>query len=407
MQTQFSPQVEQALNDIYYDLRAGRGQEGLALLEQAASAGDADAMCMLARCLNGSSYVWDGHHFPEDEARAAQLMQTAVEHGSAAAVLLCLRSGALTPSVERKMPFDSLRAAFDDVLAKAQAGEHFCEYMVGNVYFWWDFLRIEGKGPESFPDFSAFQEYLRKNIARCEDWFWRAYRGGVHFAASNLRRFYEEGDEDLIAPQPEKLKELWKEGAELGIPPHQYQYGLQCQEAGDLEAAEYWYRLSAEGGEPSGWYGLGVLCQKAGDDTGAAAYFQKGAEVGNVGSQNALGKAFFCGTGVETDYGQAFRWLSAAYRQGSTWGVYYLGKCCFEGWGTPQDYVRARTFLEQVDWDSNATRYLLGIIYGQGLGVPADIPKAVALLQQAKDYAPAQEELLHYKKTLFGKWVRR
>ena len=54
-----------------------------------------------------------------------------------------------------------------------------------------------------------------------------------------------------------------------------------------------------------------------------------------------------------------------------------------------------------------AQREAVELRYGQGLGVPADIPKAVALLQQAKDYAPAQEELLHYKKTLFGKWVRR
>ena len=31
----------------------------------------------------------------------------------------------------------------------------------------------------------------------------------------------------------------------------------------------------------------------------------------------------------------------------------------------------------------------------------------LALLQQAGDYQPAREELLRYKKTLFGKWVRR
>ena len=33
--------------------------------------------------------------------------------------------------------------------------------------------------------------------------------------------------------------------------------------------------------------------------------------------------------------------------------------------------------------------------------------KAVELLQKAGDHREAKEELRHYKKTLFGKWVRR
>ena len=43
------------------------------------------------------------------------------------------------------MPFSSLQEAFDIVLAKAEGGDAFCQYTIGNVYFWWDFLRIEGK----------------------------------------------------------------------------------------------------------------------------------------------------------------------------------------------------------------------------------------------------------------------
>ena len=50
---------------------------------------------------------------------------------------------------------------------------------------------------------------------------------------------------------------------------------------------------------------------------------------------------------------------------------------------------------------------MLGVIYGRGLGVPADIKKGVEYLQKAGDYKEAKEELLKYKKTLFGKWVRR
>ena len=35
------------------------------------------------------------------------------------------------------------------------------------------------------------------------------------------------------------------------------------------------------------------------------------------------------------------------------------------------------------------------------------LPKGVEYLQKAGDHAEAGEELRHYKKTLFGKWVRR
>ena len=91
-----------------------------------------------------------------------------------------------------------------------------------------------------------------------------------------------------------------------------------------------------------------------------------------------MGKAYFYGRGVPQDYAKAFQLISFTYDQGSTWGVYYLGKCCFEGWGTPQNYEKARMFLEQVNWDNNEVYYMLGFIYGRGLGVPADIPKAVA-----------------------------
>ena len=48
-----------------------------------------------------------------------------------------------------------------------------------------------------------------------------------------------------------------------------------------------------------------------------------------------------------------------------------------------------------------------GVIYAQGLGVPADIKKGVEYLQKAGNHKQAKEELGKYKKTLFGKWVRR
>ena len=126
-----------------------------------------------------------------------------------------------------------------------------------------------------------------------------------------------------------------------------------------------------------------------------------------TGACNLLGKAYYFGRGVPQDYAKAYQLLSTAYGTGSTWGVFYLGSCCFNGWGTPQDYAAARKFLEQVNWNNSDAAYMRGYLYARGLGGPEDIKKGVEELQKAGNHAQAKEELLHYKKTLFGKWVRR
>ncbi len=86
-----------------------------------------------------------------------------------------------------------------------------------------------------------------------------------------------------------------------------------------------------------------------------------------------------------------------------------LGNCYLFGWGCQKDPVKARIVLEEAlkDYSNDLIHYGLGLIYADGLGVPEDIKKGVEHLQKCKDYAPAQEALLRFKKTLFGKWVRR
>ncbi|MBM6924662.1 hypothetical protein [Pseudoflavonifractor phocaeensis] len=46
-------------------------------------------------------------------------------------------------------------------------------------------------------------------------------------------------------------------------------------------------------------------------------------------------------------------------------------------------------------------------LYCNGLGVPVGIAKGAEYLQKVGDDPGAKQELRHYKKTLFGKWVRR
>ena len=48
------------------------------------------------------------------------------------------------------MPFASLKEARDDVLSKAEAGHPFCQYMIGNTYYFGDCFEIDGIDPVSY-----------------------------------------------------------------------------------------------------------------------------------------------------------------------------------------------------------------------------------------------------------------
>lgn len=87
--------------------------------------------------------------------------------------------------------------------------------------------------------------------------------------------------------------------------------------------------------------------------------------------------------------------------------VDFLAHCYLEGWGTPPDYEKAYAYAWEYK-EEPLCQYILGRIYCEGLGMPEDIAKGADFFKRAADDVPeAAEELRKYKKTLFGKWVRR
>ena len=412
----FSDTVEIALRNIYYQMWTGQGQQAFQSLEHASEAGDGDASCLLARCYCGSQYVWRGHHFPENDRMASQLLHRSVEQGSAIGVMTALRSGELSPALQNKMSFGSLQEAFDLVLDMARAGEPFCQYIIGNAYFWWDFLRIQKKSRQDFSSQDAFQSYLRENISKCEEWFWKSFRNGMYLSGINLNYYYQNGNENLILPHPEKAADLNRIGAEYGYPNYQSDYGAELWTAERYDESFRWLKEAAGHGEVEACFYLGMAYEYG---HGVEANAAKAAEcytIGldskgyQIGCSNRLGALYFLGSGVPQDYAKAFQLLRWAYDRVPTnnWGAYYLGACYAYGYGTQQDYTLARKCLEMVNWNSRDAFYLLGYLYARGLGGPEDIPKGVEYLQKAGDHADARKELKNYKKTFFGgKWVRR
>lgn len=410
----FSDDVEKALQYIYYDNRVGgqRGKEGFELLTKASEAGDGDADCVLARCLSGPQYVWEGHHFPEDDRKVMKLLHRSIERGSALGIMVAKRSGALTPTWQAKAPI-TLQEAFKQVLDKAAGGEAFCQYVIGNSYFWWDFLTIEDKSRADFPDDQSFKAYMTDRITKCEDWFWRAFRGGMYLAGNNLFHYYTNGDEGYVAPQPEKAAEIYREGAELGYALHQRFHGNDLNQAGDKAGAVSWWKKAAEGGESdlyfrlatAYYFGQGIEADKE----KAMEYYWKSVEEGSPDGYGAIGYFYYTGNSVPKDRAKAFEYLNR-YREMTNDNYYdeYLAHCYLEGLGTAADYQKAY----QLAWDKkekNLSCYVLGKIYCEGLGMPENIAMGVGFLDRAVSTVPeAQEERKHYKKSLFGlgSWKR-
>lgn len=410
----FSDPVEQALKYIYYDLRAGQGQEGFRLLQQAVQDGDADACCLLAWCLYGPEYTWPGHNFPVDEEAGDHLMRQSVLGGSAIGTLLSLRCGVMNWELAQAMPL-SLQQAFDIVLDKAEHGEPLCQMIIGNAYYWGDFPEIQGKNREDFASDDAIDSYLRENYAKCEDWLWKSLRSGLSSGGVNLANFYRNGKTGLISPQPEKAVEVYHYGAEKGYPNYLFYYANELYDQGKKEEAFDLYRQAAELGESRSFfwagysYELGTGVSK--DFARAAQYYQQALAAPieeKVNPANRLGMFYYDGRGIEQDYAKSFQLLKWAENNGGPVMLYYLGACYANGQGTQQDYATAISYLERINWNCLEGFYLLGKLYCNGLGVAENIPKGVEYLQKAGDYAPAKEELKHYKKTFFGgKWVRR
>ena len=83
------------------------------------------------------------------------------------------------------------------------------------------------------------------------------------------------------------------------------------------------------------------------------------AEAGSCAAQSALGACYLHGEDVDTDYKEAFRYLSAAAEQGVSNAVLNLGHMYAEGLGVPQNMPEAIRLYESVGRATSSTGTLL------------------------------------------------
>lgn len=386
MKGEYSTAVETAVKLIWSSFDREKIRQGYAMLMQAAQQGDADALAFIARCFMGEEYVWSQAGFTVDDANASKLMQKSAMMGSATGVLCAARSANLTPSVERAMPFASFKEAFEEILGQAERGDAFCCYMVANVYYWGDYLRVESDSAMQFNDETDYKDWIWP-IAK--EWYERSFDAGLCAGWGNYCKIYESG---LCEIEQDTFEKYYLKLADISpVICTNYGYYLRTQK-GDAMGGLLRYVEAARKGDPQGAYNAGHIYE-AGEEVDenislACQLFEMAANGGLAQGQFEMGYYHFEGCGdFEQDYAQAVDWFEKAYWNPKCSEITkaqcaaYLGICYQEGLGTVQDDDVAFEYLHEADdgvdhlWDSITVRLLtsLGVAYAFGRGTEADI----------------------------------
>lgn len=353
MKGKYSLPVVKAVDLIWTSFDKEEIRRGYEMLLQAARQGDADALCFIARCHMGEEYVWSGAGFATDDDNASLLMQRSALMGSATGVLCAARCGNLTPSVERGMPFASFKEAYEEVLEQANRGNAFCQYLIGNVYYWGDYLIVE---PDLAKQFKSVEEYNK-------------------FAYPIARKYYELSFRGRITAGWGNYRNIWKSGFSNDNPEHYEYYFRQLAEISPVVCCSYGIYLN----------------QEKKDMQGALSYYIKAAHKGDIQATFNAGCCYDQGCGVEQDVDMAFRFYEIAAIGGEPGAQWQVGYYYFDGWGSvEQDYAKAVPWFHKA-YDNHHGGYelksaaYLAICYQDGLGVVQDYDIAFSYLQVVED----------------------
>lgn len=396
MNGRYSPTVAKAVDMIWTSFDREEIRRGYAMLMQSAREGDADALAFIARCFMGEEYVWSGAGFVADDANASRLMQKSALTGSATGVLCAVRSGNFTPSVQRGMPFASFREAYEEILGQAGQGDAFCCYMIGNVYYWGDYLLVE---PELAGRFETVDVYNAWAYPQARQWYERSFNGRVCAGWGNYCKIRDSG---LCAIGEDVFEHYYQMLAEVSpVICNNYGHYLR-QEKNNPQAALTYYAKAAYRGDPQGAYNAGVTYEE-GEEVEknipvACQFYEMAARGGHPGGQFEMGYCHFegCG-GVVQDYAMAVQWFEAAYTNPKCSDMIraraaaYLGICCQEGLGVVQDDDAALEYLHEAEegrddlWDDITEKVLnaLGVAYAFGRGADEDIELAYEYFEDA------------------------
>lgn len=350
-----------------------------------------------------------------DERLASRYIAESIVRGSATGVLCALRTGNLTPDLRAKMPFDSLKEAYASVLGLAEAGEAFAQYMIGNVYFWGDYLEIIGD--EEAARFDSEEDYYAFAYPIAAHYYELSFRNGLACGFGNYRSIYES---DLTEIDFDTYAETFEMLVATGDPLICNDYGKFLEdEYDDAEGAFAHYLLAVERGDNASaanvatCYGRGYGVAE--DPDKAFEYYIMAAEAGNPNALFQVGTFYYEGRGnVRRDYTQAVRWLERACAADSEdiRPAAELAICYQNGSGIARDDARAFALLRKLEhrldelWEPVDAQVLLalGIAYAYGRGTKRDIERGIRYFDQAIEYGSeeAARNRARFEKSFFG-----
>lgn len=410
MNGNYSGIVKTAVGLIWSSFNREAIRQGYAMLMQAAQQGDADSLAFIARCFMGEDYVWPQAGFTVDDANASKLMQKSAMMGSATGVLCAARSGNLTPSVERGMPFVSFKEAFDEILGQAERGDAFCCYMVGNVYYWGDYLRVDPGFAKRFKD---TKEYNAWGYPMAREWYERSFDGGLCAGWGNYAGIRKSGLCDIPT---DVYEQYYQRLADISpVICCNYGYYLRTEKK-DSYGGLLRYVEAARKGDPQGAYNAGQVYE-AGEEVEeniglAYQLYEMAANGGLAAGQFEMGYYHYEGCGnAEQDYARAFDWFEKAYENPKCAAdtkaqcAAYLGICYQRGLGVVQDYDMALQFLLEAEegkdslWETifGSVLCALGVAYAFGRGTENDIELGSQYFKEAARHGSEEaKEYLDY-----------
>jgi hypothetical protein len=414
-------------------------EEGLALLQAQADAGDGEAACSLG----------DFHlRLPpqrRDLDAGRDWLERAVALGDASAVVKLAAS-----YLSNEAPNRDVGKAVAWLSKAAEAGNAEAAYLLGHLLLkgqddvprdvktaiHWLERAYADTGNSRLRALAAFalgrhtilDEVAPHDAAGALRWLHLSAREGHEEACHLLAALFARGHAGIIANQKESF--LWLlRAARLGSLDGCHQVGEACllgrgteqdaaravrwmrhaarrghafaqghlaylhwtQEGGLTrdEAEIYkWSRLAALQKEPGGMWLLGECLMRgvgtAVDESGAVEWFRKAAEAGHTAAQSRLAQMYYFGIVVAEDNAEAGKWASIAAENDNAEAQCLLGEMFVFGHGVELDYEAGAQWLRAAA-DQGETRAsgLYGVLCALGAGVPRNWMEALRWLKPA------------------------
>lgn len=399
-----------------------------------------DAYALLARVYAGPRFTWEEFNFPEDNMRTYQCLHDSIRRCSPIGTLQALRiKGSITPTVEKDMQI-SFDDAFRIVYDYANQGDAYCQYVIGNVFFWRDDNRISSAETMLIPPPMSWTKRIQKSLTAnsvqdriaalqgtvpdetlqenasnlAKKWFNKALDNGLAMFQGNLRNIYiDEADFS-------NARRVAKTAAELGNPAMMLYTGLDCHENGKFEDAFTWFTKGAALGQSESiaeladyyyhFYDAKVLRSTIPyDPVKAIGLYRRAAtkqfsDAGYTALQAAFGYIFHIGH-LPLDWGLiADLTHMAATKDRFIFALPYIGYMRIHGLGVTKNIrFGVQSLLRVLDEEQRAfeeenrvlfyditralTRVALGYAYEKGYvtGKP-DLDQAVSYYEQSHQY---------------------